>query len=134
MYINKKCITMLNTLIHSMSSHSSAELPSSPTTSSYRYQMRLLNFPPDFPFPKFDIQMQRGWLAHHTYTLLEPRLLGINRELAEQSGNADPDDPHDPEEDDAIQFEGWTEGMLIFLCLYPIPYNSRFIQKRRAGA
>lgn len=81
--------------------------------SAYKHQIRMLNFPKGFPFPKFNTSSQRGWKAHHTYDLLEPRLIGIRREIAEQMGEVNPDDPHNPEEDKAYYFERWTEGMLL---------------------
>lgn len=97
--------------------------------------MRLLNFPPDFPFPKMDIHSQRDWKAHHTYALLEPRLIGIQRELAEQTGEADPNDPRDEEEDTAIYFEGWTEGTIDFVLVFAVtnnPYRREESDFRRA--
>lgn len=85
---------------------------------AYICQMRLLNFRPDFPFPKLNIDSLRGWKAEQIYQLIEPRLIGIQREYAEQAGEADPNAPRDDEEDDAFVFESWTEGWLIICYLY----------------
>lgn len=87
----------------------------------------MLNFPKGFPFPKFDTSSQRGWKARHTYALLEPRLIGIRREIAEQMGGVNPDDPRNPEEGKAYYFEQWTEGMLFLFHIYCI-FNFKLTQ------
>lgn len=78
---------------------------------AYKYQIRLCNFPVDFPFPKLDIDTQRGWSANHTYRLLNPRLAAIEKEFNEQSGLPNPENSDDEAEDESYYFEEWTEGM-----------------------
>lgn len=78
---------------------------------AYKHQMRLINFPPDLPYPK----SQRGWTAKQHYKLILPRVAALQREFAEQTGEADPDDPHEDIKDESYSFEPWTEGKLIFL-------------------
>lgn len=82
--------------------------------------MRLMNFPPEFPFPKANVKSQRGWTADQHYELLKPRLVILQREFAEQAGEADPSDPRDEIEDSSYYFEPWTEGKVISRGIYSI--------------
>lgn len=96
---------------------------------AYKHQIRLLNFLPNFPFPKMDCDSQRGWKTYHTYPLLKPLLIKFQRDHAEQVGDADSDDPSDDEEDSGFYFEPWTEGMLI---LSNSTMTNSPLQKRKA--
>lgn len=98
---------------------------------AYKNQLRLANYLPNASFPKVDVQILGDVKADHIYQIIAPRIATIQREFAEQTGEADPQNGPADLELDGFYFEPWTEGMLSYCEVFLVIYG-QCSQRRRA--